>query len=332
MTNMHPWLTKRVRRARNRSDLRPAGLLAIVIAVLLVLQPSAISNYGLTLQRVQDTGLVALGLTPLLILGEIDLSVGATMALAGIIAAKIDSSAWLGLGAAFGLCVLIGCVNAALVMLLRVTAFVATLGTMIALQGVALAVSAQTPVAFQDQALTLKANTNVIGPLGPGVVILFIAFMVMQILLAHTRSGRDLYAIGGNPSAAVAANIAVSRRKVVSFVTCSLLAGLAGVIDAVTQATADPNVGTTVLLTAATAAFVGGASLSGGTGSASGTTMAAIALAGISVGLDLGGVNPDIENVITGGILVLAIISNPEGMERLRRAASVVRPLVRRLE
>jgi ribose/xylose/arabinose/galactoside ABC-type transport system permease subunit len=314
--------SERVARVRSRTDLRAVALLAVVVGLLAAFQQDALTNYGVTLERVADTGLVALGLTPLLILGEIDLSVGATMAIAGVIAAKMGPSPWVGLLCGLLAACAVGCINAFLVMTVRVTSFIATLGTMIVLQGVALAVSASAPVPFEDADLVLQSNRSIIGQLTPNVMLLLIGAAVLQVVLSRTKRGRDVYVIGGNPNAAVAADIPVRRRKWMAFIGCSAFAGAAGLMGTVTQAAADPNVGSSVLLTALAAAVLGGAYLQGGRGSASGTLMASIAIGAVSVGLELRGASASIEAFVVGLILVVAVTSNRDALDRLRQAVA----------
>jgi ribose/xylose/arabinose/galactoside ABC-type transport system permease subunit len=318
----------RADRLRSRTDLQAAALLAIVLGLLAAFQQDALTNYGVTLERIAGTGLVALGLTPLLILGEIDLSVGATMAIAGVIAAKVGPSPWLGLSCGLLAACAVGCINAFLVMTVRVTSFIATLGTMIVLQGVALAVSASAPVPFGDANLVLQSNRSLIGQLTAGVVLLLIGAAVLHVVLSRTKPGRDLYVIGGNRAAAAAADIPVRRRTWMAFIGCSAFAGAAGLMGTLTQAAADPNVGSSVLLTALAAAVLGGAYLQGGRGSASGTLMASIAIGGVSVGLELHGASASIEAFVVGAILVVAVTSNRDALDRLRQAV-VWRPMRR---
>jgi len=305
---------------RNRTGLQAAALLGIVVVLLVFFQPDALVNYGVTLERVAAVGLVALGLTPLLILGEIDLSVGATMAFAGVLAAKVGSSPELGLLCGVLAACAIGCVNAFLVTVAKVSSFIATLGTMIALQGLALVVSAGAPVPIRDLNLVLQANRDLIGQVSAGVVLFAIGAGVLHVVLSRTRGGRDLYVVGGNLTAAVAANVPVKRRTWGAFIGCSMFAGVAGAMSTVTQGAADPNLGSTVLLTALAAAVLGGAYLQGGRGSAIGTTMAVLAIGAVSVGLELRGADASIQQVVVGLILVVAVTSNRDAARRLRRA------------
>ncbi len=311
----------RITRVRFRSDVRPAILLAVVLLGLVLFESSVLTNYGSTLARVTEIGLVALGLTPLLILGEVDLSVGAMMGLAGVIAAKASDPA-LGIALALGAAIFVGLLHTFLIVVVRVSSFIATLGTMIVLQGLALLLSNQTPVPYGDLHLVVSINNPVIGQIQTPALVLIGVAVVMQVVLGHTTAGRGLYAIGGNRDAAVAAGIRMNVRVAAAFVVCSMLAAVAGILSTMTSGTGDPNVGTAVLLSGITAAVIGGCSIAGGQGTASGTLMASIAVAGLTAGLELSGVDTSVESVVIGVILFVAVTSEHASVHRI---AAIVR-------
>ena len=142
--------------------------------------------------------------------------------------------------------------------------------------------------------------------------------VVAHIFLSRTRVGREFYAIGGNRAAAVSAGVPVNRRVVLAFVLSGMIAAAAGSMLAVELGTADPNAGSKLLLNAIAAAVIGGASLKGGRGTVLGTLIGALTLATLTVGLQYGGVSPDVQDIVVGIVLVVAVAVDHTVMTTLR--------------
>lgn len=285
-------------------------LLVLVAAAALVFQPLAIESYGITLTRVNEVAIVAVGLTLLILIGEIDLSVGSTMAVAGIIACQISDQLWLGVLGGLAAGVVIGAINGFLVVVVGVHSFIATLGTMTILAGVALLLSAGNPVILQDFDATRLIGTQVVGQLTFASIVVLVLVLITWALLHWSRAGRDLHTIGGNPDAARAAGIHVALRRFGAFVACGLFAAVAGILSTIQVASASPMMGAPVLLTAIASAVLGGGVLTGGRGSVIGAAVGALALGILRSSLELAAVGDAVEQILIGVILFVTVITS----------------------
>jgi ribose/xylose/arabinose/galactoside ABC-type transport system permease subunit len=145
--------------------------------------------------------------------------------------------------------------------------------------------------------------------------------LLAALFLARTRVGRDLFAVGGNPEAARSVGINVEARTILVFVLCGGMAAFAGALDAMSLGAADPTAGQDALLVGFSAAVIGGCLLTGGRGSALGTAVGAVAMSALSVGLGFRGTDASVQTIVTGVVLLVAVVS-----DRLR-----VAPLTRLL-
>lgn len=298
---------------QSRTEGRAVALLLLIGLAVAVFQPAVYEAYGVTLARIALGGLVALGLTLVILQGELDLSVGSVLAISGVVLALQDNLG-LGIGLALLTGVAVGFVNALLIVGAGVNSFIATLGTLFAIKGLAFVLSGGTPVPVTDISSAIQFGTALIGPITPRVLIFIGVFIVLQIFLTKTRSGREFYAVGGNRQAAADAGIPVKTRLFTGFILSGLLAALAGVINTLELTSADPTAGSTTLMTGIAAAIVGGVLLNGGRGSLVGTLIGASALGLLEISLDFGGVSPEIKQIMIGAVLLLAVITDSNAM------------------
>ncbi|TCB98328.1 ABC transporter permease [Micromonospora zingiberis] len=312
--SLGPATTDRSARLRaalaRRTEWRGLALLAVVVVATLSFEPLVFTAYPVTLGRVALIGLVALGLTAVILMGELDLSVASTLAVAGVVMASIPNVA---LGIVVALCagLLIGLVNAFFVVKVGINSFIATLGMLFVLRGLAFVLSGEKPVRMADIEAGIAFGAPIIGPITPRVLIFVLVFIGLQIFVTKVRAGREFYAVGGNRQAARDAGIPVSRRLVTGFMLSGFVAALAGVINTMERTAADPTAGSTVLLASIAAAIIGGVALTGGRGSIVGTLVGALSLGIIEVGLTLSGVQVDVQQIFIGGVLLLAVITDP---------------------
>lgn len=306
---------------RRRTEGRGVALLAVVLVASLVLEPLVFSAYSVTLSRVALVGLVALGLTVVILMGELDLSVASTVVLSGVVMAQ-TSNLVLGVVAALVTGVVVGLVNAFFVVKVGINSFIATLGMMFVLKGLAVVISDSKPVPLANIDFAIKFGLPILGPLTPRILIFVAVFGLLHLFLTRARAGREIFAVGGNRQAARDAGIPVDRRLVTGFVMCGVIAAGAGVIDTLERTAADPTAGSTVLLSSIAAAIIGGVALTGGRGSLLGTLIGALSLGTLEVALTLTGVQVDIQQIYIGGILLLAVITDPAS---LRAASSSIR-------
>lgn len=299
--------------AARRTEGRAVALLIVVSVLALLLAPIVFTSFEVTLGRVALVGLVALGLTAVILCGELDLSVASTLAVSGVVMAMFRD---VGVGIAVALVVglVIGLINSFFVVIVGINSFIATLGMLFALRGLAFVLSDEKPVSLQNVDFGIAFGMPLIGPITPRVILFFLAFIALQLFLTRTKVGREFYAVGGNRQAASDAGIPVRRRIVASFMISGFVSALAGVINTLELTAADPTTGSTVLLASFAAAIIGGVVLTGGRGSVLGTLIGAFSLGILQVMLTLAGVQVDIQEIFIGGILLIAVVTDPASL------------------
>lgn len=305
----HRLRTKLARRTEGR-----AVILLLVVAIgAWIREPIVFTSYQVTLGRIALIGLVALGLTVVILMGELDLSVASTLAVAGVVMASIDNLA-LGIIAALAVGLLIGAVNAFFVVVIGINSFIATLGMLFFLRGAAFVISDEEPVRLSNIDAGISFGKPLIGELTPRMLIFILTFIVIQVFLTRMRAGREFYAVGGNREAARDAGIPVRRRIFTGFMISGFVAAGAGIINTLERTAADPTAGSTVLLSSFAAAIIGGVLLNGGRGSVFGTLLGAASLGILQVALTLAAVQVDVQNIIIGFVLFVAVITDPNSI------------------
>jgi ribose/xylose/arabinose/galactoside ABC-type transport system permease subunit len=282
-------------------------------------------------------GLVALGVGVTMIAGELDLSVASLAAVAGIIAIELTS---LGLVPAVLLttlaAVVFGAAQGFVIAKLRINSLVFTIGTLIALRGLAFVISDERAVLIDLDDLGMAQDvTRRLWIFSPFSLVTLSMLMVIGFLLALSRYGREIYAIGGARQEAVAAGVSRMRPLVVAFAVSAMCAGLAGSLASIKSGSAPPFAFEPILLSAVTAALVGGVSLYGGRGHVVGIVVGALALRFLISGFSSRGAPTYIESVATGALLlsVLLVEFLTEGpqMREWRRRRALSRDAVRRV-
>jgi ribose/xylose/arabinose/galactoside ABC-type transport system permease subunit len=307
-----------------RTEGRGVVLLAAVLIVVSLTEPLVFTAYQVSLGRIALIGLVALGLTAVILMGELDLSVASTLAVSGVVVALIPD-VWMGVLAALGVGLLIGLVNAFFVAIVGINSFIATLGMLFALRGLAFVLSDEAPVKLQNVEAGIAFGLPLIGPLTPRVLIFVLAFIALQIFVSKIKAGREFFAVGGNRQAAYDAGIPVKRRIFTGFLISGFVAALAGVINTLERTAADPTAGSTVLLASFAAAIIGGNYLKGGRGSIVGTLIGATALGVLQVALTLSGVEVPIQQIFIGLILLVAVTTDPANLRAVLGSIRSVR-------
>lgn len=306
------------RRALRRPELRAGALFAGLLIIMGFTQPELFSSFSVVLKAAVLTLLVAVGLTIVLIQGELDLSVGAVVALSGAVVATVRLPVTATMLLALLAGVVIGFINGFLVTRVRVNSFIATLAMMITLTGSTLIMTDSKQVPVEDFDAVVIFGQNVLGELTPRVLLTIVVVLAAHIFLSRTRLGREFYAVGGNRPAAISAGVPAARRVVLGFVLSSVIAAAAGSMLTLELGTADPNSGDTVLLNAIAAAVIGGASLRGGRGTIVGTLIGSLILASLTVGLQFDGVSPNVQDIVVGAVLVAAAAVDRSAVATLR--------------
>jgi len=266
-----------------------------------------------TLQSVIDratvVGFLALGLTPVLIAGQIDLSIGSTMSMAGITTIFLQS--YIGnipaalVGLAVG--VLIGVINAILVVVFKINSLVATLATLLVFASLALLVTNSYPLSSSDPIFGIPLTADFLAIFTPRSAMFIAAALIMFVWLKATPSGRNLYAVGSNAPAAKSAGINANGYLAATFVISGLFAGAAGVLQSLSTAAGSPVAGAVMLIPAITAVVIGGTRLEGGRGSSLATLGGVLALGALTAALEYSGVPSYTQAVYTGLLLILLI-------------------------
>jgi ribose/xylose/arabinose/galactoside ABC-type transport system permease subunit len=316
---MNPTLRRVVR------ELRAAWMLLAVCIILAIASPvfATSSNLLNVALATSVTALLAAGQTFVIILAEIDLSVGAVLGFSAVITAMVLQHHATAIGVVVGLLVgaAAGLVNGLLVTKTRMPSFIATLATMSVLGGLTLEISQGNPVGVSDYNFQNIGQSNIAGVPAP-VWIMAAVFVLFGILLARTRYGRYVYATGDNAEAAKLSGISVDRVKILAFVISGILAALAGFIVTARLSTAEPTAGTGLELEAIAAVIIGGTSLAGGRGDLIGTIVGALILGVIDNGMNLLNVSPFLQSVVKGLVILFAVL--------LDRNADVIRSWFRR--
>jgi ribose transport system permease protein len=302
------------------------SLLALTVVFSLVSGAFLSVGNGMTVAlQVTSIAYLGIGATCVIITGGIDLSVGAILALAGVVAAMaVKAGAPVPVGMFCGLLVgaLCGAVNGLCVTVLRLPPFIATLGMMLVARGVALQITDAKAIGGLGDSFAELGNGSLwrivkMGADGfpdvtfPGipypVVLMIVLAVAVSILLRLTTLGRHLYAVGSNSEAASLSGVNVRGVTLFAYVLSGLLAGLAGCVLMSRLVTAQPSEGLMYELDAIAAAVIGGTSLSGGIGTISGTVIGAFVIGILRNGLNMGGVSAFIQQIIIGLVILLTV-------------------------
>ncbi len=305
--------------------------LIVIIVVFSVLSPNYLTtNNLLTMSsHVAVYALLAIGMLLVILNGGIDLTVGSTLGLSGTIAGYLMTGAHLGfLGSTLypkvwvvvvvscAVGALIGLVNGVLVSRFKVAPFVATLGMLYVVRGIALLMTGGLTYNNLDGREDL-GNTgfawlgfNRILNIPIGVLVMVAVAVVAGIVLRQTVFGRWLYASGGNERAAELSGVPVRRVKVWVYVASGVCASIAGLILSSELTSASPTAGNSYELTAIAAVVIGGAALTGGRGTVRGTLLGAFVIGFLSDGLVIVGVSAYWQTVFTGSVIILAVLLN----------------------
>jgi len=298
----------------DRNLLHRFGLLLVILLVGTALSLStdtflSIANFTNVARQVSINGILAVGVTFVLLTGGVDLSLGSVVALSGVACATYahpgDHSVLVPIAVGLLTGVACGLLNGVLVTRGGVAPFIVTLGMMTIARGLALIFSGGRPVANMSNELTALAG-DLFGIPIPVLCFTGVAFAAW-FFLRNFRLGRHIYAIGGNENAARAAGVPVERVKLFAYGLCGLLTGLAGVVLAARITTGQPNAGQAYELDAIAAVVIGGTSLAGGVGTITGTLLGVLLIGVINNGLDLMGVSSYYQAVIKGVIIVGAV-------------------------
>ena len=303
-----------------------ASLLALTAVFSAVSQAFFSLGNGMTVAlQVTSIAYLGIGATCVIITGGIDLSVGAVLALSGVVAAllvKAGMPVWAGMSGGLLVGALCGAINGLCVTWLKLPPFIATLGMMLVARGVALQITDAKAIGGLGEGFAELGNGSLwrvvkVGDDGfpdvlfPGipypVLIMIVLAIAVAVLLNRTRLGRHLYAVGSNTEAARLSGVNVHGVTLFAYVLSGTLAGLTGCVLMSRLVTAQPSEGLMYELDAIAAAVIGGTSLSGGVGSISGTLIGAFVIGILRNGLNMGGVSAFVQQIIIGLVILLTV-------------------------
>lgn len=267
--------------------------------------------------QVSIIGLLAIGVTQVIITTGIDLSSGSVLALSAMIAASLaqtsdfsravfpsltDLPVWIPIVVGLGVGLLAGAINGSIIAITGIPPFIATLGMMVSARGLARFYTEGQPVSM------LSDSYTAIGQGAMPVIIFLVVAVIFHIALRYTKYGKYTYAIGGNMQAARTSGINVKRHLIIVYSIAGLLAGLAGVVASARAATGQAGMGMSYELDAIAAAVIGGTSLAGGVGRITGTVIGALILGVMASGFTFVGVDAYVQDIIKGLIIVAAVV------------------------
>jgi len=267
-------------------------------------------------------GVIGIGMTCVILIGGIDLSVGSLVGLAGVVVGTalqrgmpVAIAVLLGLAAG----VVAGALNGVMITAGRLPPFIATLGMMSVARGAALLLSDGRPISGFPDSLRLLATGRVFGIPAP-VVLMLSLYAIAYFVLTRTVFGRYLYAIGGNEEATALAGVNVRQQKVVTYALSGLSAAICALLLVARLNSAQPVAGIGYELDAIAAVVIGGTSLLGGSGSVIGTLIGALIMSVLRNGLNLLGVSSYLQQVAIGVVIIAAVLIDMALRRRVHRS------------
>jgi ribose transport system permease protein len=291
--------------------LLPFITLIVLFTALAIGSPYFLTSTNLSsvVRQTAVINIMALGMTLIIISGGIDLSVGAILAMGGLLGTMaMEAGAPILLGVLIGIAAGLfwGFFNGALITRLRIEPFIVTLGTLGIVRGLALIISKGLPVHKIPPQFSYLGEGTLLGV--PFVLwILLTCAVMVHVILEHTKLGRYTFAIGSNKDAAIYAGIPIAFHLTAVYAISGLLNGLAGMIEASRLMTGQPTAGQGYELQVIAAVVIGGGSLRGGEGSVIGTLIGAFIMGLLSNGSDLLGISPYHQQAIIGAVIILAV-------------------------
>lgn len=303
-----------MRQFRLRQLIQRGGVLGALVVIMIA--SALLSDRFLSLENLLNVGeqiaivgVLALGMTYVILTAGIDLSVGSIVALTAVVSAIMVNGYGLLVGLVLALVVgaSVGCVNGIGVVVGRIQPFIMTLATMAVASGTAFIISAGLPIAVRVPSLQNMGVGRVMGIPIPAIIFVLLA-VTAAFVLTKTIFGRSIFAVGSNREAARLSGIPVGRVTFLVYVISGLFGAVGGVLYTAELGTGTPNAGTGIELDAIAATVIGGTSLFGGVGTISGTVIGAAILGVLANILNLMGVQTYVQDIVKGVIIVVAIL------------------------
>ncbi len=253
---------------------------------------------------------LATGMTMVIILGGIELSVGSVIALSGVVAAGCVVNFGLpeivGFLAAIGVGALVGMFNGFVICKTDIPPFIVTLASMNIAKGIALVLTGGSPIRCMTDTFKFP-GAGYVGPFPTPVILMIIVFVIAAMIVNRTQLGRHIYAVGGNAQAARFSGINVQKVKFIVYTYTGIMSGIAGVVVASRLYSGQPRAGEGAEMDAIAAVVVGGTSMSGGSGRLGGTLIGVLIIGVLNNGLNLMGVDSNWQYIVKGFVILLAV-------------------------
>lgn len=287
--------------------------LAALMAIVSLFSESffTASNMWNILRQISTNALLAFGMTFVILIGGIDLSVGPLLAFSGVFAAYVMGNLgwpiWAAIAGSIILCSMVGMLNGVIVTKTGIAPFVVTLSVQQIFRGFAMLLANGAPIRIRDQGF-INIGTTYIGPVAFPVIYMIIIMALCYVVLNKTQFGRHIYALGGNKTAARFAGIRTQRIEVMVIALSGFLAGIAGIVLAARMTAGVPATGDGYECDAIAAVVLGGASFTGGIGTIGGTLIGAIIIGVLNNGLNMLNVASFWQYVAKGVVILLAVM------------------------
>ena len=287
--------------------------LAALMAIVSLFSESffTASNMWNILRQISTNALLAFGMTFVILIGGIDLSVGPLLAFSGVFAAYVMGNLgwpiWAAIAGSSILCSMVGMLNGVIVTKTGIAPFVVTLSVQQIFRGFAMLLANGAPIRIRDQGF-INIGTTYIGPVAFPVIYMIIIMALCYVVLNKTQFGRHIYALGGNKTAARFAGIRTQRIEVMVYALSGFLAGIAGIVLAARMTAGVPATGDGYECDAIAAVVLGGASFTGGIGTIGGTLIGAIIIGVLNNGLNMLNVASFWQYVAKGVVILLAVM------------------------
>ena len=253
---------------------------------------------------------LATGMTMVIILGGIDLSVGSVIALSGVVAAGCVVNFGLpeavGFIAAIAVGAAVGLFNGFIICKTHIPPFIVTLASMNITKGIALVLTGGAPIRCMTDAFKFP-GAGYVGPVPTPVILMVVIFVIAALMINKTQLGRHIYAVGGNVQAAKFSGISVQKVKFIVYAYTGVMAGIAGVVIASRLYSGQPTAGDGAEMDAIASVVVGGTSMSGGSGRIGGTLIGVLIIGVLNNGLNLMGVDSNFQYIVKGLVILLAV-------------------------
>jgi ribose/xylose/arabinose/galactoside ABC-type transport system permease subunit len=287
-------------------------LLGVIIIFSIVIPNFATSSNFITiLRQVSNIGILSVGMTFVLISGGIDLSIGSMLPLTGVATAIFLTKFGMHpiAGCALGLCIglLVGLINGVFVTYTRMPPLIATLGMSYVARGMAFIITAGYPIYGLPPSIKILGQGYIFTVVPVCVLIMVGVIILGAVVMNQTHLGRQFYALGGNEEAARLSGISIRRTRVIAYVICGLLAAVSGIVMMSRVNSGQPLSGTGMEMDALIACVVGGISVAGGEGRATGMIGGMLVMGVLANGLAVGGMNEYMQMVVKGSVLIIVV-------------------------